>query len=78
MNACNLWFDQLGPLNWHQCCVQHDIDYGMQIGKVLADAKLGACVNAVLPGMGSIMWLAVTIFGGFWYGAAAARYFAKR
>lgn len=67
MNACTLWFDRLGPWNWHQCCVQHDLDYAHHIGKALADARLEQCVEAILPGMGWIMWLGVTIFGGFWY-----------
>lgn len=67
MDACTLWFDSLGPWNWHTCCVQHDIDYAALIGKALADARLEHCVNAVLPGMGFLMWFGVTVFGGLWY-----------
>ena len=67
MNACTLWFDSLGPWNWHNCCVKHDFDYAHQVGKALADAKLEHCVDAILPGMGVVMWLGVTVFGIFWY-----------
>lgn len=67
MNACSLWFDHFFIWNWHQCCVQHDLDYGAHIGKALADEKLAACVNAILPGMGTIMFIGVTLFGWLWY-----------
>lgn len=66
-DACNLWIERLGPFDWKQCCVQHDFDYGHQVLKTIADVKLEQCVNAVLPGMGLIMWIGVTIFGGLWY-----------
>jgi LPXTG-motif cell wall-anchored protein len=65
-----MWFDSLGPFNWHSCCVQHDFDYGHQIGKAIADAHLEACVNAALPGMGTLMWAGVALLGGIWYAAA--------
>ena len=73
MNACTLWIDRLGPWNWHACCVQHDFDYGHQVAKAVADARLEHCVNAILPDMGTLMWLGVTIFGGIWYAAARRR-----
>ena len=49
---------------------QHDLDYLHQIGKALADARLEHCVNAILPGMGTIMFIGVTLFGALWYAAA--------
>lgn len=70
MTACTLWFDSLGPWNWHACCVQHDFDYVHQIGEALANVRLERCVDAVLPGMGVVMWLGVTLFGGIWYALA--------
>ena len=67
MNACTLWFDRLLWWNWHDCCVAHDLGYLDHIGKAIADAQLEHCVDGVLPGMGIIMWLGVTVFGGIWY-----------
>ena len=72
-NACTLWFDKIGPWDWHACCVQHDLDYHNQIGKALADLKLETCVDHILPYMGDIMWFAVTLVGIFWYAAAAKK-----
>ena len=72
-NACTLWFDRLLWWDWHACCVQHDWDYAHLVPKDVADAALGACVNAVLPGMGSIMWAGVAVFGGLWYAMAVRR-----
>ncbi len=60
MNACTLWFDSLGPFNWHDCCVAHDVAYGAGVNKLLADDTLAVCVNHVLPGMGLIMLLGVS------------------
>jgi hypothetical protein len=74
MNACSFWFDQLGRFNWHECCVQHDIDYATLVPKAIADAHLGACVDHILPGMGALMWLGVTVFGGLWYLRALIRH----
>lgn len=76
-DACTLWFEQFGPWNWSRCCVAHDLDYWLQVEKALADARLAHCVNNILPGMGSIMWLGVTIFGGLFYARAAAKHFGS-
>jgi len=77
MNACSFWFDQIGRFNWHQCCVQHDHDYAALVPKAIADAHLGACVDHVLPGMGDLMWLGVTLFGGLWYLRSTIRYLKR-
>ena len=69
-DACNLWIERIGPFDFKNCCVQHDLDYLHQIGKALADARLEHCVNAILPGMGTIMFIGVTLFGALWYAAA--------
>lgn len=70
MTACTLWFDSLGPWNWGACCRAHDWAYAVGVPKALADATLERCVDAVLPGMGVVMWLGVTLFGGIWYALA--------
>ena len=41
--------------------------------QALADAKLKACVNGVLNGMGNVMAWGVATFGGLWYAMARAR-----
>lgn len=64
---CTLWFDRILWWDWSSCCVQHDYDYSIQVLKALADEKLRACANAVLAGMGNIMWIGVSAFGGIWY-----------
>jgi hypothetical protein len=72
MNACSLWFDSIGPWNWHQCCVLHDQLYASGIvTKMAADAALEHCVNAILPGMGAVMFLGVSTPIGwlFWWRA---------
>lgn len=74
MNACTLWFDHIGPWNWNACCVQHDADYAALVPKAIADAHLEHCVDAILPGMGLVMWLGVTAFGWLWYAMAKRRH----
>jgi hypothetical protein len=71
--ACTLWFSSIGPWSWEKCCETHDLDYGHQIAKAIADAKLEHCVDAILPGMGFVMWVGVTVFGGLWYALARRR-----
>jgi hypothetical protein len=45
--------------------------------KAIADAHLGACVDHILPGMGALMWLGVTLFGGLWYVRSMIRYLKR-
>ena len=73
-DACNLWIERVGPFDWKQCCDQHDLDYAHQVAKAVADARLEHCVDAILPGMGTIMWLGVALFGVFWYVAARKKH----
>lgn len=46
MDYCTLWFEGW----WAHCCEAHDSDYSAQIGQVVADGKLLACVASSLPG----------------------------
>jgi len=78
VTACTLWFDHFLWWNWAQCCVQHDWDYANLVPKILADAKLGVCVNRVLPFMGDFMESFVVAFGGLWYLRAIIRYFGRK
>lgn len=71
--ACTLWPDGLLWWNWEKCCEAHDWAYAAHLDKALADAALAHCVNSVLPGMGWIMWLGVTVFGGLFYWRARRR-----
>ncbi len=64
---CTFWFDRILWWDWSACCIQHDYDYSIQVLKELADEKLRDCVNNVLIGMGNVMWIGVSAFGGFWY-----------
>ena len=73
VDYCTLWIDGLLWWNWGACCAQHDADYSLGVVKALADEKLRLCVNSVLAPMGDIMWLGVTLFGGFWYAEAARK-----
>lgn len=70
---CTLWFDRILWWDWSMCCAQHDFDYTVGVLKALADAKLKACVNGVLNGMGNVMAWGVATFGGLWYAMARAR-----
>jgi hypothetical protein len=72
-DACTLWIEHIGPFDWRQCCVQHDADYAHQVAKAIADARLETCVNGILPFMGTVMWLGVTVLGAFWYAAVARK-----
>lgn len=71
LNVCTFWFDKIGKWDWTQCCAQHDMDYALgNIPKALADQHLEQCVNNVLPFMGTIMFIGVSVFGIFWWNAA--------
>ena len=73
-DACTDWIERIGPFDFKNCCVQHDLDYAHQVAKAVADARLEHCVDAILPGMGLIMWLGVTLFGALWYVAARKKH----
>lgn len=45
IDYCTLWFDGW----WSHCCQAHDADYAAQIGQLLADERLQACVASALP-----------------------------
>lgn len=73
MDHCTLWPDRLFGWDWHACCEIHDRSYEIGIPQSIADSALRECVNAVLPVMGDIMWLGVTIFGCIFYLMAQRR-----
>lgn len=78
MNACTWWIDRLLWWDWSACCRAHDWAYGVGLPQALADTYLGMCVDAVLPGMGFLMWLGVSLLGWVWYALAARRrHFAR-
>jgi len=73
MDYCS-WF----PEGWwgDVCCKAHDEDYLNQIGQLLADDRLFACVAnsanhpvlaAVSVGVAGIMWAGVRVFGKRFY-----------
>ena len=72
---CTLWLDRLLWWDWSQCCFVHDGDYAAGVVKPVADGLLEICVNAVLPGMGSIMALGLgtALSWWFWLRAQKAR-----
>lgn len=50
---------------WHECCVEHDLNYIEGNGKWKSDAKLAWCVaKKKRPGTALFMWIGVT-FGGW-------------
>lgn len=74
-DGCTFWLNRLGPYDWRNCCVQHDWDYSHLVPKWTADAHLAHCVNAILPSMGTLMWLGVATFGCLWYLKAVINHF---
>ena len=63
-DGCTLWIDGV----WRACCDAHDLAYASGVDKALADVLLRDCVSATgFPLMGWIMFLGVTLFGGFFY-----------
>jgi hypothetical protein len=76
--ACSFWPDGIGPFNWEKCCEAHDFAYANMIPKDQADIALALCVNHVLPGMGIVMLIGVTLFGAPFYIIAAIRYLGRR
>lgn len=75
VTACTLWFGHLGPFSWEACCRTHDQLYASgAMPKAAADYLLEACVNHVLPGMGTLMFIGVTLGGWlFWWAARRKR-----
>ncbi len=62
-DVCSRWPDG----NWGSCCMEHDIKYwcGGDAGeRSAADQEIRACVNAIKPGMGSVMFLGIRTGGG--------------
>jgi len=68
---CSWWFNRWpGGRDWRHCCAAHDRDYDRfelaydrAAFRLMADQELRDCVNAVLPGMGAIMYVGVRLFG---------------
>ena len=68
MRGCTGWPEG----NWHDCCVQHDLDYeagGNIWAKIKCDHKLGRCVAGKCSMLlGLLMFVGVLILGlGPWY-----------
>lgn len=64
---------------WAVCCQAHDLAYGLQIGKDLADGQLASCIAASSPtliggvasaAVAGVVWLGVKLFGRRFYKAA--------
>jgi len=69
--ACNWFFNG----TWQQCCLDHDKAYELGSDKLLGDWDLFVCVadsspNPLVAGVGVLMFIAVSVFGGFWYSKA--------
>lgn len=45
MDYCTRWLEGW----WAHCCAAHDSDYVAQVGQLLADERLQACVASTLP-----------------------------
>ena len=68
---CTLWFNRFpGGLDWSHCCENHDwgyghyeLDYDRYGYRLMQDEELRDCVNEVMPGMGTIMFIGVRLFG---------------
>lgn len=64
VDGCTGFFDGV----WRHCCDIHDIDYTLGVDKLFADLKLAACVaDTGNPVIAIVMFLGVSIFGGFFY-----------
>ena len=60
------WLNSIEPIQ--ACCVVHDQNYLLQVGKTAADWDLMTCVaHAGFPIIGAFMGLAVAVFGGVYY-----------
>jgi hypothetical protein len=61
---CTLWWDGV----WGKCCEIHDLAYSVGLDKLQADIDLGLCVAQTGNiGIGILMFIAVAIFGVFFY-----------
>jgi lysozyme len=60
--------------NWRTCCDVHDLSYAVQLPKAVADASLAQCVaDHGHSFIAVIMWVGVTVFGGWFYARARRR-----
>jgi hypothetical protein len=69
-NGCDFWPEGLFGLDWTRCCDLHDFQYtagGNLLDKFAADAALRACVDQVLPGMGVVMFVGVSLGGWLFF-----------
>ncbi len=61
-DGCSMWPNG----NWTHCCIEHDFAYwcGGDISqRKMIDKKLGECINDVIPGLGTIVYLGVRVGG---------------
>ena len=67
-DACTLWPDRLGSLDWSACCFAHDHAYAIGAAKFGADIDLMVCVaHAGGWPMALVMFCGVAVFGApFW------------
>jgi len=70
LKHCTGWPDGIGRYRWDHCCKAHDdgyqhytLDYDRYGYRLMQDEELRDCVNRVLPGMGTLMFYGVRIFG---------------
>jgi hypothetical protein len=64
-DICSRWPDGA----WGSCCMEHDIKYwcgGGSADRLAADQGLRTCVDAVKPGMGTLMFWGTRISGVSW------------
>ena len=74
---CTLWFNRWGKRDWGHCCEQHDSGYGgfelaydRAAYRLMCDEALRDCVDKEMPGMGSLMFRGVRLFGWIFMGSA--------
>jgi hypothetical protein len=65
-DGCSFWPDDFLKHSWKDYCIKHDIYYwlgGTEEDKLKADIELRDNVNAVLPGMGDVLYAGVRAGG---------------
>lgn len=65
-DGCTLWPDSVLGIDWQDSCIKHDISYWLGGGedeRLIADKKLRDEINAIIPGIGNIVYLGVRIGG---------------
>lgn len=68
-DACTLFPDRLGAVDWSACCAAHDLAYATGADRLAADYALGQCVLQATGwhGLSFLMFLGVTLGGWlFW------------